>query len=39
VMTFAIAGLLASGHTFITGAASAAISDPGFIAELERIRA
>ena len=38
VMTFAIAGLLASGTTSITGATSAAISDPGFIAELERIR-
>jgi 3-phosphoshikimate 1-carboxyvinyltransferase len=38
VMTFAIAGLLASGRTSINGAASAAISDPGFIAELERIR-
>jgi 3-phosphoshikimate 1-carboxyvinyltransferase len=38
VMTFAIAGLLASGRTTINGAASAAISDPGFVAELERIR-
>jgi 3-phosphoshikimate 1-carboxyvinyltransferase len=38
VMAFAIAGLIASGHTSITGAASAAISDPGFLAELERIR-
>jgi 3-phosphoshikimate 1-carboxyvinyltransferase len=38
VMTFAIAGLLAAGRTTISGAASAAISDPGFIAELERIR-
>lgn len=37
-MTFAIAGLLASGRTTITGAASAAVSDPGFLAELERIR-
>ena len=38
VMAFAIAGLLASGTTSIAGAASAAISDPGFLAELERIR-
>ena len=37
-MTFAVAGLLASGRTTITGAASAAVSDPGFLAELERIR-
>ncbi|HLX35379.1 MAG TPA: 3-phosphoshikimate 1-carboxyvinyltransferase [Candidatus Limnocylindrales bacterium] len=39
VMTFAIAGLLASGITTISGAASVAISDPGFLIELERIRA
>ena len=38
VMAFAIAGLIASGTTSISGAASAAISDPGFLAELERIR-
>lgn len=38
VMTFAIAGLLASGLTTIRGAAGAAISDPGFFATLERIR-
>jgi 5-enolpyruvylshikimate-3-phosphate synthase len=37
-MTFAIAGLLAAGRTTILGAASHAISDPGFVAELERIR-
>jgi 3-phosphoshikimate 1-carboxyvinyltransferase len=38
VMTFAIAGLVASGRTRVVDAASAAISDPGFLAELERIR-
>jgi 3-phosphoshikimate 1-carboxyvinyltransferase len=38
-MTFAIAGLVASGRTSIAGAGSAAISDPGFYAELERVRA
>ncbi|HEY2917257.1 MAG TPA: 3-phosphoshikimate 1-carboxyvinyltransferase [Candidatus Limnocylindrales bacterium] len=38
VMAFAVAGLLASGTTSITGAASAAISDPGFFSQLERIR-
>jgi 3-phosphoshikimate 1-carboxyvinyltransferase len=37
-MTFAIAGLVASGQTTIHGAASAAISDPRFFDELERIR-
>jgi 3-phosphoshikimate 1-carboxyvinyltransferase len=37
-MTFAIAGLIASGRTTIHGARSAAISDPQFFAELERIR-
>jgi 3-phosphoshikimate 1-carboxyvinyltransferase len=36
-MTFAIAGLVASGRTTIDGAASIAISDPGFLVELERI--
>jgi 3-phosphoshikimate 1-carboxyvinyltransferase len=38
-MTFAIAGLIASGSTTIRGADCAAISDPGFFAELERIPA
>ena len=38
VMTFAIAGLVATGKTTIHGAASAAISDPRFFDELERIR-
>jgi 3-phosphoshikimate 1-carboxyvinyltransferase len=37
-MTFAIAGLVATGSTTIRGAASAAISDPRFFDELERIR-
>jgi 3-phosphoshikimate 1-carboxyvinyltransferase len=37
-MTFAIAGLVASGQTSIHGATSAAISDPRFFDELERIR-
>jgi 3-phosphoshikimate 1-carboxyvinyltransferase len=37
-MTFAIAGLVASGRTTIAGASSVAISDPGFFTELERIR-
>jgi len=37
-MTFAIAGLVATGKTTIHGAASAAISDPRFFDELERIR-
>jgi 3-phosphoshikimate 1-carboxyvinyltransferase len=37
-MTFAIAGLVATGNTTIRGAASAAISDPRFFDELERIR-
>jgi 3-phosphoshikimate 1-carboxyvinyltransferase len=38
VMTFAIAGLVAAGRTTIRGASSAAISDPRFLGELERIR-
>jgi 3-phosphoshikimate 1-carboxyvinyltransferase len=38
-MTFAIAGLIASGRTSIDGAQSAAISDPGFLGELKRVRA
>jgi 3-phosphoshikimate 1-carboxyvinyltransferase len=37
-MTFAIAGLVATGSTSIAGASSASISDPGFFAELERAR-
>jgi 3-phosphoshikimate 1-carboxyvinyltransferase len=38
-MTFAIAGLIAGGETAIRGAESAAVSYPGFFAELERVRA
>jgi 3-phosphoshikimate 1-carboxyvinyltransferase len=38
-MTFAIAGLIASGSTAISESASAAVSYPGFFGELERIRA
>ena len=37
-MTFAIAGLVASGETAIERPASAAISYPGFFDDLERIR-
>jgi 3-phosphoshikimate 1-carboxyvinyltransferase len=37
-MTFAVAGLVASGRTTVHGARSAAISDPRFFSELERIR-
>lgn len=37
-MTFAIAGLIASGRTTIDRPTSAAISYPGFFSELERIR-
>jgi 3-phosphoshikimate 1-carboxyvinyltransferase len=37
-MTFAIAGLIASGQTTIGGAESVAISYPSFFADLERIR-
>jgi len=37
-MTFAIAGLVATGRTEIHGASSVAISDPRFFDELERIR-
>ncbi|MDQ2966051.1 MAG: 3-phosphoshikimate 1-carboxyvinyltransferase [Chloroflexota bacterium] len=37
-MTFAIAGLLASGDTLIRRPASASVSYPGFFAELERVR-
>jgi 3-phosphoshikimate 1-carboxyvinyltransferase len=37
-LTFAIAGLIASGQTTIRGADSVAISYPTFFADLERIR-
>jgi 3-phosphoshikimate 1-carboxyvinyltransferase len=37
-MTFAVAGLIASGRTTIHGADSVGISYPGFFADLERIR-
>ena len=37
-MTFAVAGLIAHGETRISGAASAAVSYPGFFGDLERIR-
>jgi 3-phosphoshikimate 1-carboxyvinyltransferase len=39
VMTFAIAGLLARGETSVYRPGSAAISYPGFFAELERVGA
>jgi 3-phosphoshikimate 1-carboxyvinyltransferase len=38
-MTFAVAGLLARGETTIHRPGSAAVSYPGFFAELERVRA
>jgi 3-phosphoshikimate 1-carboxyvinyltransferase len=38
-MTFGIAGLIASGETHVRQAGSAAVSYPGFFAELERVRA
>ena len=38
-MTFAIAGLLATGDTLVGRPASASVSYPGFFAELERVRA
>ena len=38
-MTFAVAGLVASGETRVSDAQSAAVSYPGFFADLERIRA
>jgi 3-phosphoshikimate 1-carboxyvinyltransferase len=38
-MTFAVAGLIASGWTTIDRAESAAVSYPGFFLELERLRA
>jgi 3-phosphoshikimate 1-carboxyvinyltransferase len=37
-MTFAIAGLVADGETVLGRPASAAISYPGFFADLERVR-
>jgi 3-phosphoshikimate 1-carboxyvinyltransferase len=37
-MTFAIAGLLATGDTLVGRPASASVSYPGFFAELERVR-
>ena len=37
-LTFAVAGLIASGTTTIRGAGSVAISYPSFFADLERIR-
>jgi 3-phosphoshikimate 1-carboxyvinyltransferase len=38
-MAFSVAGLLASGDTFVERPASAAISYPGFFDDLERVRA
>jgi 3-phosphoshikimate 1-carboxyvinyltransferase len=38
-MTFAIAGLLATGDTLVGRPGSASVSYPGFFAELERVRA
>jgi 3-phosphoshikimate 1-carboxyvinyltransferase len=38
-MTFAVAGLLASGDTLVERPASAAISYPSFLDDLERVRA
>ena len=38
-MTFAIAGLLATGRTSVNRPSSAAISYPGFFDDLERVRA
>ncbi|MEO8462448.1 MAG: 3-phosphoshikimate 1-carboxyvinyltransferase, partial [Chloroflexota bacterium] len=38
-MTFAIAGLIASGRTTVGRPSSVAISYPGFFSDLERIRA
>ena len=38
-MTFAIAGLVATGSTSIARSGSASISYPGFFPELERLRA
>ncbi len=38
-MTFAVAGLVATDHTTIARPGSAAVSYPGFLADLERVRA
>jgi 3-phosphoshikimate 1-carboxyvinyltransferase len=38
-MTFAVAGLVATGETRVSNAASASISYPGFFADLEGVRA
>ena len=38
-MTFAVAGLVASGDTTIERPGSAAVSYPGFFDDLERVRA
>jgi 3-phosphoshikimate 1-carboxyvinyltransferase len=38
-MTFAVAGLLATGETTIDGADSVAVSYPSFFSDLERVRA
>jgi 5-enolpyruvylshikimate-3-phosphate synthase len=38
-MTFAIAGLIATGETIIERSAAAAVSYPGFYADLEGVRA
>jgi 3-phosphoshikimate 1-carboxyvinyltransferase len=38
-MTFAVAGLIASGSTTIDRADSAAVSYPSFFTELERLQA
>ncbi|HET7027905.1 MAG TPA: 3-phosphoshikimate 1-carboxyvinyltransferase [Candidatus Limnocylindrales bacterium] len=38
-MTFAVAGLIADGPTFVTAASSAAISYPAFFDDLERVLA
>jgi 5-enolpyruvylshikimate-3-phosphate synthase len=38
-MTFAVAGLVASGGTTIERSASAAVSYPGFFADLQGVRA
>jgi 3-phosphoshikimate 1-carboxyvinyltransferase len=38
-MTFAVAGLVATGQTTIERPSSAAVSYPGFFADLEGVRA
>jgi 3-phosphoshikimate 1-carboxyvinyltransferase len=38
-MTFAVAGLIASGETTVSGAASATVSYPGFFDDIEGVRA